>query len=121
MTDLAASESDFTKDRYCDLHVKGSRSLDELRGPWSCEGQTVRFEGPAEESKQTANPQQIVVGELRTTIWNVGHSFFQIEGAPACTYWLRPHETSNGAVGLAISCPQAVGGLEARMLRCTKP
>ena len=80
----------------------------------------VAFEGPAEPSKSSTDPQQIVVDGKRTTIWNIGHSFFQIEGAPACTYWLLPHEESGGAVGLTLSCPQAVGGLDARMIRCLK-
>lgn len=121
LSSLASSESDFTRERYCNLHEKKARSLDDLRGPWSCEGRRVSFEGPAEESKRTSDPQQLVVDGARTTIWNVGHSFFQIEGAPACTYWLLPHEESNGDVGLTLSCPKPVGGLEARMIRCTKP
>ena len=120
LSGLASSESDFTRERYCNLHEKKARSLDEIRGPWSCDGRRISFEGPAEESKQSADPQQIVVDGKSTTIWNVGHSFFQIEGSPACTYWLLPHEESGAAVGLTLSCPQAVGGLEARMIRCTK-
>ena len=120
LSTLASSESEFTRERYCNLHEKKARSLDDLRGPWSCEGMRVTFEGPAEEARTTDDPQQIVVNGQRTKIWNVAHSFFQIEGSSACTYWLLPHEASDGAVGLTLSCPQVVGGLDARMIRCTK-
>ncbi|MBK6520219.1 MAG: hypothetical protein IPG04_40350 [Polyangiaceae bacterium] len=65
-------------------------------------------------------PQQIVVDGVATKIWNVRTSTFQIEGAPACNYWLMPHEESNGELGLALSCAHAVGGLPSHMLRCVK-
>jgi hypothetical protein len=120
MVDLAAGESDLTKRRYCELHVSEPRSLDELRGGWRCGDKHVELRGPATESTSSSNPQQIVVDGVATKIWNVQHASFQIEGAPACLYWLLPHEESKGEVGLAISCPKEVGGLPAAMLRCVR-
>lgn len=120
MTDLAAGESHFTRRRYCELHVSGERSLDDLRGPWRCGERKLEFRGPASESRSTSSPQQIVVDGLETKIWNVQHASFQIDGAPACTYWLLPHEESGTEVGLAVSCSEPVGGLPATMVRCVK-
>ncbi|MBK6517291.1 MAG: hypothetical protein IPG04_25050 [Polyangiaceae bacterium] len=120
MVALAESEGELTRKRYCALHENGERSLDELRGPWRCGATKIEFRGPATESKQSADPQQIVVDGVATKIWNVRTSTFQIEGAPACNYWLMPHEESDGDVGLALSCAHAVGGLPSHMLRCVK-
>jgi len=120
MVGLAESESSFAKERYCALHVATERSLDDLRGPWRCGDKGVDFSGPARESNQSATPRQIVVDGKATKIWNVLHASFQIEGAPACNYWLLPHEASNGEPALAISCPQPVGGLPDHMLRCVR-
>lgn len=104
MVGLAKDESDFTKKRYCELHVGGERSLDELRGPWSCGARKVEFQGPATESKVSSSPQQVVVDGAATKIWNVQHSSFQIEGAPACLYWLLPHEESAGERATTPRC-----------------
>lgn len=120
MVELAQGENEHAKQRYCALHEQGKRSLDELRGQWRCGDLRVELRGPAQASGQSSNPQQIVVDGRATTIWNVQASSFQIEGAPACNYFLMPHEESAGEVGLALSCPQAVGGLPDHMVRCVK-
>ena len=38
---------------------------------WRCGATKIEFRGPATESKQSADPQQIVVDGVATKIWNV--------------------------------------------------
>jgi hypothetical protein len=122
---LAESESDFSKQRYCELHVATARSFEELRGPWRCATQSngsapgvtidVRPPGPLD-----AKRGELVVDGRSTPIGGLAHATFHVDGGPACTYWLLPHETSEGAVGLALLCPEPAGGLPSGMIRCTK-
>jgi hypothetical protein len=118
---LAESESEFSKRRYCELHVATPRTYGELAGPWRCADGAASLEvdfrppAPADASRG-----ELVVGGRATKVGLLRHASFQVEGGPACTYWLLPHEASAGEVGLALLCPEPTGGLPANMLRCTR-
>ena len=120
LSNLAKGESSFSQARYCELHKNETRSLDELRGPWNCGLFKLDFKGPASESKDSLNPQQLVVDGKATKIWNVRTSSFQIEGSSSCHYWLLPHEESDGKTALAVSCPKGAASLTGEMLRCVR-
>jgi hypothetical protein len=121
---LAESESEFSKRRYCELHVGTPRTYEELGGPWRCSGASepgdvlaIDFRPPT--GTEGARGELVVQGGA-TKVGLLKHATFQVEGGPVCTYWLLPHETSEGEVGLALLCPEPVGGLPASMVRCTK-
>ncbi|NUP12309.1 MAG: hypothetical protein HOW73_40200 [Polyangiaceae bacterium] len=121
LTTSLKESSEFSQRRYCDLARAEARSLDEIRGPWICSGHRVEFKGPAEESKSTANPQQIVIDDAATTIFNVQYASFQREGGAACNYWLGEHEHSVGEKGLSILCPTPIGALQGeKIVHCLR-
>lgn len=121
LTRLEHASTDLARGRYCDLHEDDPRSLDELEGPWICSGLRVDFRGPSAESGDSSDPQQLVVGGSATRIHNLRHASFQVEGKLACTYWLGPHEHSQGEAGLTLLCPDAIAELPVgRLVHCLR-
>jgi hypothetical protein len=101
------------------MWVNEPRSLDDLKGPWICSGAKVDFKGPSTESGSSAFPQQIVVNDVPTKIFNIRTASFQVEGKLACQFFLGPHEMSVGEKGLVLRCPDAIGALAAdRQFMC---